>query len=117
MGFAVEVDDDEVRIRLGGIDRLLCWRREVRVPRSSITAVDVTSRAEVEARLDHRLCGVGSHDGSRGTGRRRVGLFQGRDAGGGRQLWAVGSEDDQVVVVDAEGTDVARVVLPAGVEL
>ena len=52
---------------------------------------------------NHRVCGLGGHFGTRRPGRRRIGVFMGRDAEGGRQFWAVGPMDRELTVVELTG--------------
>lgn len=111
MSFQVNTTADRLVVSLRGFDRLLCWRRAVSLPFAAITAVRRVDRAEVEATLDHRLFGVGSHRGDRHQGRRRVGAFMGRETAAGCQFWAVGQGQRTVLAIQSDNAQWQRLVL------
>jgi hypothetical protein len=110
VSFALHHDAPEVVVRLGGVDRLLCGRSEVRAALADVVAARIVDRRDLERRLDHRVSGSGPHQGRR---RRRVGTFMGRDVGGRRQFWAVRAAATAVAAIDLEGHRFARLVLDA----
>lgn len=97
----VTISDDHVVIDVGALTGLLVGRRTLTVPRDRIECASVASRGELEQRVDHRVLGVGPHDGQRRPGRRRVGSMLGRDVRG-LQFWAVdaGPPSQRLVVLD-----------------
>lgn len=111
MSFGASVEPDQLTIALRGVDRLLCWRRTVQVDLAAVTAVRRLDRPELEARLDSRVYGRGSHRGDRGRRRARVGAFLGRDVSGQQQFWAVAADAGTVVAIDLDRGRFRRVVL------
>lgn len=112
MGFRVEEDDGDVTVSLSGWDWIMLWRRKVRFEASHIRRVSLIRRGVLERTVQHRELGVGTHDGARHPGRRRVGIMLGRGVVGG-QFWAVpkGGPDSVMVVLDLEGHRFVRAVL------
>ena len=91
LSFDIAIDDSGLVVRLAGWDRLANWRGTVRVPRSAAQAAWVEERGILEALVQHRVVGMGTHAGGARPGRRRVGTMMGRGHVG-RQFWAVGTE-------------------------
>lgn len=111
VAFHVRASARELIVDLRGLDRVLCWRRTVRVPIASISSVRHIARDEVEPSLSHRLYGVGSHRGDRTPGRRRVGAFMGPETAVGRQFWAVEQGHGLVMLIDSDGSEWQRLVV------
>jgi hypothetical protein len=105
MSISVTIDDGEVRIRLGGLDGLLAMKREVAVPLNRIVSASVMPRHSVPAGEGTWLRAPGTHL----PGLVRHGSY-GREPH--RELWAVFRPDD-VLVIEADGWDYARIVLGA----
>lgn len=61
MSFAIHHDAPDLVVRLGGHDRLLCGRTEVRIALDGVSATRIADRREFERRLDHRVTGYGPH--------------------------------------------------------
>lgn len=104
MGFIVEYDSDGVIVALSGLDRFLNLKRRVRVGRAEIERVSIAPRDQLELLIDHRVSGIGDHNGARNPGKRRVGTMLGRESIG-HQFWAVSSGDPELplLVLDLEG--------------
>ena len=77
-------------VELTGWDSVANLRRRVEVDVRQIRSVRVESRADLEALIDHRALGIGTHMGEKRPNRRRVGTMQGRGLPG-KQFWAVPS--------------------------
>ena len=78
----------------------MIWRRSTLFSFDSITSAFVVPRRELEPLVDHRVVGVGTHDGALRPGKRRVGTMLGRKTVG-KQFWAVphsGPELDLLVL-------------------
>jgi len=102
-----------VIVTLTGWDLVVNLRRRLVVDVSAIRQVEVGPRSEVERLVDHRVLGIGTHDGERRPNRRRVGTMLGRGVSG-KQFWAVPAGDGShpLVVIDLSAAgDLARVVL------
>lgn len=104
MSVDVNVDRDEIVIRTGGLDTLLCLAREIRIPRTSIADVQLMATKDAKQSLGWRV-GGGYFPGGCATGwflwKRRRGL---------KQWWCV-YRDDEVLVIDTDQRQPARVVL------
>lgn len=111
MAFEARLGDGELVIVLRGVDRVLCWRGEVRVDLDAVTSTGRQDREVLESRLDSRVYGRGTNRGERGRGRARVGAFLGRDVHGGRQIWAVSRAATSVVVLDLDRGPFRRFVI------
>lgn len=113
VGFNVQVVPDSVIVELTRWDLAANLRRRVEVDVGQILGVGVESRAELEALIDHRVLGFGTHMGKKRPNRRRVGTMLGRGVLG-KQFWAVPSSDGtrSLLVIDlAADSDYRRVVL------
>lgn len=77
MSVQPRIDDGELVIVLTGVDRVLCWRRDVRVDVDAVTSGRREHRDVLESRLDSHLYGRGTNRGERGRGRARVGAYLG----------------------------------------
>lgn len=111
----MSLDEDRpirVRVDLTGWDRVMNWRRSIDFPCSTLVAASVVERSSLEILIDHRSLGLGTHDGARRPGRRRVGTMLGRDSAG-KQFWAVtaGPSTDLVLVVHLQDHEFTRAVL------
>ena len=114
MAFKVTCENGVLRIGLSGWDRLMTWRRALHIDLSTVRSASVEERALLEAGVDHRSAGTGTHDGRRRPGRRRVGSMLGRGVQGS-QFWAVssGPPTARLLVLDLQSGPFARVVLEA----
>ncbi|MCB0994508.1 MAG: hypothetical protein KDB21_05420 [Acidimicrobiales bacterium] len=112
MAFRIEVADDCLTVWLSGWDRLMNGRRRLRFESSAVRRVSVDARGPLEDEVEHRALGVGTHDGAKRPGRRRVGSMIGR-AVVGRQFWAVGAgpPSTRLLVLDLGLPPFARAVL------
>jgi len=112
MAFRIGEDSYQVTVNLTGWDRIMCWRSHVEIPHDQIRSATLARRGDLESSIDHRLAGVGTHDGARRSGRRRVGSMMGRHITG-KQFWAVGegSPDAVLVVLDLKDHEFSRAVL------
>ena len=112
MGFDVRVGSDALTITLSGWDRAMNWRQRIVFAKATISRVDLVDRASLERLIDHRALGVGTHNGERHPGRRRVGTMLGRGRAG-KQFWAVPASDGStpVVVIDLRDGEFTRTVL------
>lgn len=90
MAFEVSSTNDRLKVELTGWDRLLTWRRSLVIDLAAVGNAFVDARGALEAGVDHRASGFGTHDGRQRPGRRRVGTMLGR-AVRGRQFWAASS--------------------------
>ena len=79
-----------VAVSFRGAERVCLWRRQVEFPVGKIRAAEVLPRGPMEATIDHRGFGIGTHNGEKRPGRRRVGSMLGR-AARGPVFWAVGA--------------------------
>lgn len=115
MAFEVIESQGNVTVRLTGRDRILCWRRKVEIPQQAIRSATVKTRGDLEPTIEHRLAGIGTHDGKKRPNRRRVGPMLGRHLVG-PQFWAVekGQPDQALVVLDLTDHEFVRVVLSPG---
>ena len=68
---------------------------------AAIQQAKVEPRSDVERLVDHRVLGVGTHNGEQRPNRRRVGTMLGRSVPG-KQFWAVpaGDRSHPLVVLD-----------------
>lgn len=112
MGVRVEPGAEAVRVSLSGWDRLMNWRRSVDFERESIRAANVARRSELESQIQHRALGIGTHDGSKRIGHRRVGSMMGRSVIG-KQFWAAtaGAADADLLVLDLVDHEFVRAVI------
>lgn len=113
MGFRVEEDQDQVvRVALSGWDRILNLRSAVVIEPGQVDEVFLARRGDLERTIDHRVKGLGSHDGGRRPGGRRVGTMMGRGVIG-HQFWAVpkGGPEAVLVVLELTGHQFRRAVL------
>ncbi len=103
MAFAVEHGPAAVEVTLSGFDRMMAWRRRVRIPVEQVVGATVADRGSLEQSIDHRALGIGTHTGARRPGRRRVGTMLGR-AVPGKQFWAVaaGPPTTPLLVLDLD---------------
>lgn len=114
MAFAVTCADGALRIDLSGWDRLLTRRRMLTVDLGAVSAARIEQRVTLEAAIEHRVTGVGTHDGRRRPGRRRVGRMLGRGVSG-EQFWAVSAgATDRLLVLDVSSGAFVRVVVDVG---
>ena len=97
---------------MSGWDMAMIWRRTTLFPFEAIIDVCVVTRGELEPLVDHRVVGVGTHDGKLRPGKRRVGTMLGRGTVG-KQFWAVGfsGPELQLLVLELDGHQFARAVL------
>lgn len=111
MGIRVEIEDQELVIRLSGID-LLAFVRTVRVPLHAIENVTVERRGDLEPHIESRIAGLGTNYGWRLPNRRRVGPMLRRGAVG-PEFWVVerGADDQELIVCSLRGHRYARLVL------
>jgi hypothetical protein len=114
VSFEPRVEADELTIVLRGVDRVLCWRRAVRVELAAVTSARRLDRQELEPRLEGRVYGRGTHRGDGGRGRARVGAFLGRDVPGQPQFWAVTADARTVVAIDLDDRGPFRRVVLGG---
>jgi hypothetical protein len=112
VAFEVTCTSGVVRVELRGWDRLFTWRRSLVVDLATVRSASIESRGVLEAEIDHRAAGFGTHNGGKRPCRRRVGTMLG-GAVRGRQFWAVssGSSTVRLLVLDLESGPFARVVL------
>ena len=112
MAFRIEESDGSAVVHLSGWDRLMTWRGRVVFPNEAIVSATLARRGDLEPFIDHRLAGIGTHDGGRRPGRRRVGPMLGRHIVG-KQFWAVGrgGPDRVLVVLDLSDHEFVRAVL------
>ncbi|MGE3621370.1 MAG: hypothetical protein AB7L84_13000 [Acidimicrobiia bacterium] len=112
MAVRAELRGSALHVGLTGWDRAMAWQRSVEVDRAQVVQASVERRGAVEPAVDHRVRGIGPHDGAGRPGRRRVGTMLGR-AVPGPQFWAVPASgpDLPVLVLDLSGHALARVVL------
>lgn len=115
MAFEVSCTDEVLRVALTGWDRLFAWRRSLVVDLASVRTAFVDARDALEADIDHRVSGFGTHDGLKRSDRRRVGTMLGR-AVPGRQFWAVssGAPTARLLLLDLDSGPFERVVLEVG---
>jgi hypothetical protein len=99
----VTIGDRDLRIRLGGIDRALAFKRELTVPLDRVGSAAVMPRGSVPAGEGTWLRAPGTHI----PGLVRHGSY-GREPH--RELWAVFRHAD-VLVIEIAGGDYARIVL------
>lgn len=104
MSVAIEIEGEDLRVRTGGIDSALCLARELRLPRSAITDVQVLPVAEAKRSLGWRI-GGGYVPGALATG-----WFTWRGRRGLRQWWRV-YRGDEVLVIDTDRRRPARLVI------
>jgi len=107
VGFKVSLlVPDSIIVELTGWDSVSNLRRRVEVDVSHILRVSVEPRSDLEALIDHRALGIGTHLGEKRANRRRVGTMQGRGVRG-KQFWAVPSGDGSrsLLVVDLPADD------------
>jgi hypothetical protein len=118
VAFEVTCSGDALRVELTGLDRFLTWRRSLVVELAAVRSVVVKDRGVLETDIDHRVAGIGTHNGGKRAGRRRVGVMLGRSVAG-RQFWAVrsGVPTTRLLVLDLEAAQFARVVLEAGADV
>lgn len=64
------------------------WRRSVLFDMRDVLTVEADERQALEALVDHRELGCGTHNGAKRPNRRRVGTMLGRGLAG-KQFWAV----------------------------
>lgn len=112
MGLTIEHDEQRIRVRLSGWDRLVNGRRSVEVDRNEVAVAQVARRADLERLVDHRALGCGTHDGAKRPGRRRIGTMLGRGVEG-TQFWATGASeaDVELLVLDLHAHEFSRLVL------
>ena len=112
MAARVRLGETAITVELTGWDRIMNWRRQVRIDRHRITSVEVQERYSLESVIDHRVLGFGSHIGFKRPTRRRVGTMLGR-AVTGKQFWAVPASprDEQLLVIDLDDPEFGRAVL------
>ncbi len=112
MAFRVVEDQRQIQVLLSGWDRVMCWRRSVVFDVGQISTVAIARRGDLEPSVDHRIQGIGTHDGSRLPGKRRVGIMMVR---GARvpEFWALqpSGPDSVAVVLDLTGQEFGRAVL------
>ena len=118
VAFEVACASDAVRVELSGWDRLFTWRRSLVVDLATVRSAFIKDRGALEADIDHRAVGFGTHNGGKRPGRRRVGAMLGRGVPG-RQFWAVsaGAPTVRLLVLEPESGPFARVVLEAGADV
>jgi hypothetical protein len=104
MGFRVVENGGQVQVLLSGWDRIMCWRRSVLFDQDQIDSVALARRGDLEPAIDHRVLGVGTHDGGRRPGGRRVGVMVGRGVQG-QQFWATSAGGPEAVLVVLELSD------------
>ena len=109
MAFRVQPSPAGMTVVLTGVDRILVWRRSVTILTSHVRSAEAAERGALEALVDHRIAGIGPHDGGGRPGRRRVGFVLGRSVVG-RQFWAVdkGPPDQRLLVVADPGAPFER---------
>ena len=95
MAFQFEWSGRTLRVVLSGWDRIFTFRRVVEFDRANIARASVISRHELESRIDNRQLGIGTHDGERRPGRRRVGIHLGRDVVG-QQFWVTAASGPEL---------------------
>jgi hypothetical protein len=100
---SVAIGDREMRVRLGGIDRLLAINGGVTVPLNRIVSASVMPRQSVPVGEGTWLRAPGTHL----PGVVRHGSY-GREPN--RELWAVFGSPE-VLVVETDGAEYARIVL------
>ena len=88
VAFDVTCTGSALTVELSGWDRLFTWRRSLVVDLAAVRSAVIESRGTIEAEIDHRAAGFGTHNGGTRPGRRRVGVMLGRGVAG-RQFWAV----------------------------
>jgi hypothetical protein len=110
--FTVTCTDDAVRVGISGWDRVVTWRRVLTVDLATVCSAFIESRGVLEAHIDHRVAGFGTHDGAGRPGRRRVGTMLGSGVQG-PQFWAVsaGPSTMRLLVLDLQSGPFTRVVL------
>lgn len=114
MGFVVERSGDSLEVRLTVWDRAMNWRGKVEFDVRDVTTVGVEEREALEALIDHRAMGWGTHNGAKRSNRRRVGTMLGRGVAG-KQFWAVAASHRtaHLLVLDLRNGEFARAVLMA----
>lgn len=116
MGIDVELTSEVLILRLTRWDRVANFRRRLIIDVDEIKSIRVVERSDLEKVVDHRVLGIGTHDGERRPNRRRVGTMLGRDVVG-KQFWAVpaGADTQLLVVIDLSAdSDLKRVVVGLG---
>ena len=68
MAFEVACTSDAVRVELSGWDRLFTWRRSLVVDLATVRSAFIESRGALEADIDHRAAGFGTHNGGKRPG-------------------------------------------------
>lgn len=112
MAFSITTTDAAITVELRGWDRTMNGRRRLEFGLDTVSAASVHARAGLEALIDHRALGCGTHNGSKRPGRRRIGTMLGRGVAG-KQFWAArkGSGSTELLVLDLVGQTFARAVL------
>jgi hypothetical protein len=103
MSVSVTIVEGALRVRLGGVDRLLAIRSEVTVPLDRVVSAAAVPRDSVPVGEGTWLRAPGTHI----PGLVRHGSY-GREPH--RELWAV-FRRDPVLVIETSGGDYARIVL------
>lgn len=118
VAFDVTCAGNALTVELSGWDRLFAWRRSLVVDLTTVRSAVIESRGTIEAEIDHRAAGFGTHNGRARPGRRRVGVMLGRGVAG-RQFWAVssGAPTVRLLVLDLESSQFARLVLEVGADI
>jgi hypothetical protein len=118
VAFDVTCVGNALTVELSGLDRLFAWRRSLVVDLATVRSAGIESRGTIEAKIDHRAAGFGTHNGRTRPGRRRVGVMLGRGVAG-YQFWAVSSGGPTVrlLVLDLESSQFARLVLEVGADI
>lgn len=104
VSITVRIEGDELVVRTGGLDTVLCLARTLRLPLRSVTAVSLMSVQQAKQPLGWRV-GGGYFPGWFATG-----WFTWRGRRGARQWWRV-YRDPEVVVIDTDLPKPARLVL------
>lgn len=114
MAFVVDTSDERVEVQLTGWDRAMNWRRRIVFDLSSVTRAATEDRASLEALIDHRSMGCGTHNGAKRPNQRRIGTMVGRGVAG-NQFWAVpaGKGTDLLLVLELFDHEFVRAVLAA----
>ena len=106
MSDSVTIVEGDLRVRLGGVDRLLAIRSEVTVPLDRVVSAAAVPRGSVPVGEGTWLRAPGTHI----PGLVRHGSY-GREPH--REFWAV-FRRDPVLVIETAGGDYARIVLGVG---
>lgn len=114
MAFVVDTSGERVEVRLTGWDRAMNWRGSIVFDLSAVTRAAVEDRASLEALIDHRSMGCGTHNGAKRPNQRRIGTMLGRGVTG-NQFWAVpaGGGTDPLLVLELHDHEFVRAVLAA----